>query len=276
MPTIEPIDADPAEHGLEHGQAQLVVGRHTDQHEAAAAAQRANAARNGSAAAAVVMTTSAPPNSPDRRGRVDGAGVDHGVGTQRLGQQQLVLVDVDGDDRRAGDLGVLHGEVTEAADTEHGDDVRRAGARHLDRLIGGHTGARQRRRLDRIDASGHVDDEVGLGDDVFAVAAVDAVAGVRLGRHSVSQPATQCSQRPQAVCTTAPRPASRPARRPPRRRRRDQPDPLVARHERRRRLDRPVPVRRVDVGVAQPGRLEADEDLAGSRRGTGRSSITKG
>ena len=48
----------------------------------------------------------------------------------------------------------------------------------------------------------------------------------------------------------------------------DDADALVAGHEGRRRLDRPVAVRRVDVGVAEAGRLDPDEDLAlaGNRR----------
>ena len=43
------------------------------------------------------------------------------------------------------------------------------------------------------------------------------------------------------------------------------PDALVSRHERRRRLDRPVAVRGVDVGVAESGRLDVDDDLARAR-----------
>ena len=55
------------------------------------------------------------------------------------------LVDVDGDHRRAGDARVLDGEVAEAAGAEHGDEARRARAGVLDRLVGGHAGAGQRR-----------------------------------------------------------------------------------------------------------------------------------
>jgi hypothetical protein len=53
-------------------------------------------------------------------------------------------------------------------------------------------------------------------------------------------------------------------------------DALVAGHERRRGLYRPVTVRGVSVGVAQPGRLHPDHDLAWAGLGIGRSSITSG
>ena len=56
----------------------------------------------------------------------------------------------------------------------------------------------------------------------------------------------------------------------------DDADALVAGDERRRRLDRPVAVGGVDVGVAQAARLDADQDLAGSGLGDGRSWISRG
>jgi hypothetical protein len=47
-------------------------------------------------------------------------------------------------------------------------------------------------------------------------------------------------------------------------------DALVAGDERRLRLDRPVAVRGVDVGVAQPGSLHLHEHLAGAGLGDGK------
>ena len=47
----------------------------------------------------------------------------------------------------------------------------------------------------------------------------------------------------------------------------DDPDLLVPRDERQRGLDRPVPVRGVDVGVAEPRRFELHEHLATPRVG---------
>jgi hypothetical protein len=40
---------------------------------------------------------------------------------------------------------------------------------------------------------------------------------------------------------------------------------LVSRRERQLRLHGPITVRRVDVGVAETGRLDLDDDLAGPR-----------
>ena len=51
----------------------------------------------------------------------------------------------------AGDAGVLDRHVTEPADAEHGDDVRRSDLGHLDGLVGRDAGARQRRGIERID-----------------------------------------------------------------------------------------------------------------------------
>ena len=52
--------------------------------------------------------------------------VDRVGGAELLGQLQLVVDDVDRDDRGAGDLGVLQREVAEPADAEDRDEVGRA------------------------------------------------------------------------------------------------------------------------------------------------------
>jgi hypothetical protein len=49
----------------------------------------------------------------------------------------------------------------------------------------------------------------------------------------------------------------------------DDPHALVAGDQRQRGLDRPVAVRRVNVGVAQATRLDPDEHLAVTRLGLG-------
>jgi hypothetical protein len=96
----------------------------------------------------------------DRCRRVDEPGVGDGIGAQRLGKQQLVLGDVDGDDFGAGDLGVLHGVMTESADAEDGDHVRGACSGDLHRLVRRDARTRERSRLERVDAVWYVDDEV--------------------------------------------------------------------------------------------------------------------
>ena len=110
-------------------------------------------------------------------------------------------------------------------------------------------------------------------EHVLRVGAVDRVAGVVLLLAQRLAPVD-------AVPALAARVAE-PRDRDPRRRscrsvtpapeRLDDADALVPGHERQRRLDRPVAVRGVDVGVAQPGGLDADEDLPGPGVGIGRS-----
>ena len=56
----------------------------------------------------------------------------------------------------------------------------------------------------------------------------------------------------------------------------DEPDALVAGDEQVLGSDRPLAARGVDVGVAQPAGLDADEDLAGTGRGIGTSRISSG
>ena len=56
----------------------------------------------------------------------------------------------------------------------------------------------------------------------------------------------------------------------------DNADALVSRDERRGRLDRPIALRGVDVGVAEPAGLHPDQDLAGCRRGAGTILDLKG
>ena len=94
-------------------------------------------------------------------------GVDGVGGTEMLGDSSLDFENVDRGDGRAGDLRVLHRQVAESADPEHRDEVRRACARHFDRLVGGDAGARQRRRIEWVDPRRYEADERGVGDDVL-------------------------------------------------------------------------------------------------------------
>src|SRR4051794_7173013 len=138
------VDVEAAEHGLEDGQLEVVLGGEADAHEAAAAGERTEGLLEGLGA----------DRGGDRRVRAaEPLDRGHGVLLERVHEVlgangacalQPGRVDVDGDHRRAGDAGVLDREVPEAADAEDGDDARRAGAGVLDRLVGGHAGAGQR------------------------------------------------------------------------------------------------------------------------------------
>ncbi len=84
---------------------------------------------------------------------------------------------VDRDDAPAGDPRVLDRQVPEPADAEHGDEIRRAGAGHLDRLVGRHARAGERGRVNGIDPIGDRDNEVAVCGGELPEAAIDGVAG---------------------------------------------------------------------------------------------------
>ena len=166
-------------------------------------------------------------------------------------------------DPAAGDRGVLDREMAEAADAEDRDEIGRARARDLDRLVRRDAGAGQRRGVERIDAVGHLDDVAGIRRRVLAERAVERVAHVLLleaerlpARHAVVARAAGVAE-PRHRDPIADRHLGH-----ARAELDDDADALVTGHERRRRLDRPVAVRGVDVGVAQAGGLDLDADLA--------------
>ena len=170
MPTIEPIDRDPVEHGFEDRELDLVVRGQRDEYELPAAAQRPirlleRAGRDGERDP---LVDAAEPL--DRLDRVFLLGVDGELGAELAREFELVVDHVDRDDSTAGDRRVLDREVSEAADAEHGHEIGGAGARDFDRFVGGHTGAGERRGVERVDAFGDLDDVVGVGGRVLAQA----------------------------------------------------------------------------------------------------------
>src|SRR5512132_1073805 len=249
-------NVDAVEHRLEDRQLDLVIGRQRNEDQRAAAAQRAvgllERARGDRQGDRLVGAA----ERLDRLDRVLLGGVDGELGAELAGEVELLVVDVDGDHAPAGDRGVLDREVAEAADAEDGDEVRRARARDLHRLVGGDAGARQRRGVERVDAVGHLDHVATVGDGVLAEAAVDRVAHVLLleakrlpARDAVVADAAGAAEpwHRDALADRDLRDAGGGLD--------DDADALVPGYERRRRLDRPVAVRGVDVGVAQARRL---------------------
>jgi hypothetical protein len=158
----------------------------------------------------------------------------------------------------------------QAADPEHRDEVGGPHLGDLDRLVGRDARAGERSRVEGVDALRHDADVVGGGERVLGVAAVTGVAGVLLGLAQGLPPG-------QAVLAG---PAG-----PPEPRDRDavadrdagdvladlldDADAFVAGDERRGRLDRPFTAGGVDVGVAEAGGLDPDDDLAAAGRGLG-------
>ena len=219
--------------------------------------------RNAFGATARAIAASAPPSAWIAAAGSSFAALTVKSRSELARERQLVVLHVDGDDARPRDPRVLDRQVAEAADPEDGDQVGRACARDLDRLVGRHARAGQGRRVERVDAVRHPDDEVRGRLHELGEAAVDRVAGVPLlgaerlpagdaviaAAAGVAEP-WHCN----AVAQHDLRDAGAELL--------DDSDALVAGYEGRRRLHRPVAVRRVDVGVAEAGRLDPDEDLA--------------
>ena len=183
MPTIEPRILEAAEDGLEDRDADLVVGRQADADELAAAGERAERLLE--------------------RDRADG-GRDRGVGAaEALDRGDRVLLarvdEVLGAERSAAlaSRASLMSTATTAApvmraywtarwpsppapNTATRLEERRAG--DLDRLVGGHAGAGQRRGVERVDAVRHAHDVAGVADRVLGEPAVEGVADVHLLR----------------------------------------------------------------------------------------------
>src|SRR6185295_16120460 len=133
----------------------------------------------------------------------------------------------------------------------------------LDRLVGGHTGARQGCSVQRIDAVWNHHHVLRSCDHHLAVGAVAAVAGVDLmgaqGLPALDAPfaLTACPPEPRN-CDSLAQLRAGDARPVPD----NDADAFVTRHEGNRRLDRPITVGGVDVGVAEATRFQLYEDLA--------------
>src|SRR6266568_4123041 len=149
-----PGDGDALQHGLEYGQTDEVVRGKTDEDQRPAAFEapeclfargRGDGQDDGLVGSAQGLY---------RLGGILGRGVDGVLGAEFLGQSQFGVHDIDRGDRGARDIGVLDGQMPEAADAEDGDEIRGSSTRYLDRLVGGHPGTGQRCGVEGIDARG--------------------------------------------------------------------------------------------------------------------------
>ena len=192
-------------------------------------------------------------------------GVDDVVGAQLDREVELLVLDVDGDHDRTAQPRVLQREMPQPADAEHGDPFTGLHVGGLDRGEGGDAGAGQGGGVAGGHRVGDRHDVALVSDGVLRVRAVDRVAAVLLG----------LAQRLAAGDAVAAAAAGRP-----------EPgdghpvsglpntgagaellhdaDAFVPGDERRWWGDRPVPVRRVDVGVTDAAGLHAHQHLPGS------------
>ena len=91
---------------------------------------------------------------PDRLFRLAMLGIDDEIGAHLLGQRKLAVIDIDGADPKAHDLGVLNRKMPEAAGAGDDDPLARPRLRLLDSLVGGDAGADQRRGQLGVESSG--------------------------------------------------------------------------------------------------------------------------
>ena len=110
--------------------------------------------------------------------RVGVLGVHGELRAVALGQLELVVGDVDGDDAHAHGDGVLDGDVSEAAGAGDDHELAEPGLRDLKALVDGDAGAEDRGDLDRVGALGDAGAVAGVDEHVFAEGAVDGVAAV--------------------------------------------------------------------------------------------------
>src|SRR5208337_2752650 len=87
-------------------------------------------------------------------------------------QRLLVAPAIDRDGAKALPRGELDPEMPEAADTVDGDEIAGAGAAVAERIERGDAGAKQGRRLDRVEIVGRMRDRGGPSHHVRGVAAV--------------------------------------------------------------------------------------------------------
>ena len=213
----------------------------------------------------------------DGRLGVATTGIDDVVGTQLDCEVELLVLDVDRDHDRTTQPRILQREMPQPADAEHGDPFTGLHVGGLDRGEGGDAGAGQRGGVAGGHRVGDRHDVALVSDGVLRVCAVDRVAAVLLG----------LAQRLAAGDAVAAAAAGRP-----------EPgdgnpvsglpntgagaellhdaDAFVPGDERRLWGDRPVPVRRVDVGVTDPLVFMRTSTCPGRGSGTARSRISRG
>src|SRR5665811_627373 len=139
-----------------------------------------NACSNTRGETANTRATSAPPRSCIALTGSTSRALTDMVSAQLFREFKFLRLDVDADHDAAYEPGILHSQVTKAADTEHRDPLIRLNICHLDGLVGRHSGARQRRGVKRIDSLRHGDCKLGISHCKLGKRTVDRVTAVEL------------------------------------------------------------------------------------------------
>lgn len=162
-------------------------------------------------------------------------------------------------------FGILHGHVAKSADTRDHHPLPRTGVGDLEALVHRYPGAEDGRDLFEGHLLGQDADIVGIGQDVFGVAAIDRIPGVLL-LGTESFPARQAVLAASAGAVQPGHPDAIAFLDPPHTVAHcgDVADAFVSGDEGQRRPHRPVALYRVKIGVADAACLDLHQNLAGT------------
>src|SRR5262249_55247590 len=201
---------------------------------------------------------------PQSRGRVGSAAVDVVVGAELLGQFRRIDATGNRHDLEPHVPGILHTQMTKAADTEHSDKIAGLRRRVSQSAKRRESGAQQRRRSDRRQVVRDRHKPTRLCDHHFGVSAIMMNAGIFLVPtvHEIAMAAEVAIAARTAEKADTHTLTNRPALNTGTKRI-DPPNELVARDA--RPIDRELALYRAGIRVADPTRLDTNPDL--TRRG---------
>src|SRR6266571_251370 len=188
-PRVPPLDRAPS--GEKQDRGDLQRGGRPDDHERAVDRQPALHGADRLAAGRRRQDDRGTAELLELRRRTLGLAVDVPRRPEPAGVRLLVLAARDADRVEAHPGGILHREMAQPAEAEHGHDVPRPRTAVAQRVEGRQAGAHQRRRLDGIETRRHPRHGAGGGDQVLSVTTVVGDAGHLTGhtREEVSAPA---------------------------------------------------------------------------------------
>src|SRR5471032_2765711 len=194
-------------------------------------------------------------------------GVDHYVRAQTFSVGELALVDVDRANVQTHGVGVLDTQMSQASDARDDDPFARAGLRFLDALVRRDAGADKRSCIPGGQMRRDMRYVVGVREDVLGEATVFRVAAeLSLRTHGFTRreaifAMSTCRIKP-GHTNTVPFFHGRDTRADGG----DDADTLMARDERQRGLQRPVAVRRMQIGMTDATGLGLDQYLPSTGR----------
>lgn len=268
---VAALDVDHADDGVEDGSGDAGIGRETDANDGSAGADVLGSLLEGLLADSdeedSVGAQAVGGGGLDLGDEVGGLGeVDEGLGTELLAKSSLLITTVNGNGVQAHGLGVLEGNGTETTTgTDDGDSLAGAGTGLLETLVDGDTGAENGGDGLKVALLGDASDVDGLGNGVLLERAVDGVSGEEsLGAEGLIRGLAVAAAQARAVepldtgvvtdLDVVDKLAAS----------NDNTGTLVATDKGQLGVEGPVTHHGVEIGVADTGVLDIDEDLIGT------------